>query len=102
MLNQGLAVLPGCGARAGALPVACEGDGVELAVLKRAEDGAGLVVRLVETRGMRARARLACADAGARIVPVSLAEWDEQAAAGTGSAELTFTPFEIKTLRIRA
>ena len=61
VLNQGLERFEGFAAPAegAALPVSLAGEGVELAVLKKAEDSGALVVRLVETRGRRASATLA-------------------------------------------
>ena len=101
-INQGVEVLAGLAAPpAMALPVAVSGAGIELAVLKRAEKGDDLVVRLVETLGLHARGELVCTDAGARIVPTDLMEWKDEPAAGTGRTALAFTPFEIKTFRIR-
>ena len=88
------------------LPVRLEGEGVDLAVLKKAEDSDDLVVRLVETRGRRATATLSGSGAGrapvARAVPVLANELAETGAPFALPAKLTFRPFEIKTLRLSA
>ena len=106
-LNQGVERFPGLAAEATGegsalpepLPVRLEGEGVDLAVLKKAEDSDDLVVRLVETRGRRAEATLA--DAGARTaVPILANELEETGAPLPLPAKLSFRPFEIKTLRL--
>ena len=90
------------------LPVALKGEGIDLAVLKKAEDSGDLVVRLVETRGRRATATLSAATAegsggGAPrsvAVPVLANELAETGAPIALPAKLSFRPFEIKTLRL--
>ena len=100
-LNQGLTVLPGVDAGAARLPVRLEGEGLELAVLKAAEDGGALIARVVETRGGRATGRLVCHDQRWRIVPTDLMEWrDRPEAAATGSLDLALGAFSIETWRI--
>jgi len=87
------------------LPVRLEGEGIDLAVLKKAEDSDDLVVRLVETRGRRAEAMLS-SDGGAgrapmaRAVPILANELEETGAPVALPASLSFRPFEIKTLRL--
>jgi alpha-mannosidase len=89
-----------------ALPVALEGEGIDLAVLKKAEDSDDLVVRLVETRGRRAKAVLSAARSGGgraptgRAVPILANELAETGAQLALPAKLSFRPFEIKTLRL--
>ena len=89
-----------------ALPVDLQAEGVDLAVLKKAEDSDDLVVRLVETRGRRAEATLSASGAGraptARAVPVLANELAETGAPLALPAKLSFRPFEIKTLRLSA
>ena len=105
-LNQGIERFEGFDAEAKpALPVALEGEGIDLAVLKKAEDSDDLVVRLVETRGRRATAKLsACSGAGrtpaARATPILANELAETGSPLALPAKLSFRPFEIKTLRI--
>ena len=86
------------------LPVRLEGEGIDLAVLKKAEDSDDLVVRLVETRGRRAAATLSASGAGrtpaARAVPVLANELAETGAPLALPAKLSFRPFEIKTFRL--
>ena len=70
MINQGLEKFPGKAAgKAARLPVAFEGEGVELSVLKRAEKEDCLVVRLVERRGRRTSGVLSATAAGASQPP---------------------------------
>lgn len=71
----------------GPLPAAAsfvnvEGRGVEVSVVKEAEDGRGFVLRAVETRGRRARARLAVPSLGAAGV-------------------FAFRAWQIRTFRVR-
>ncbi len=101
MLNAGVLVLPGRDGGAWKLPVRVEGDGLELAVLKAAEDpGQGLIARVIETRGARAKGRIV-AD-GRTIVPTDLMEWtDRPAQAHRGALDLDVGAFAIETFRIR-
>ena len=64
------------------------------------------MVRLVETRGRRAKATLSAAGSGggrapaARAVPVLANELAETGKPLALPAKLSFRPFEIKTLRL--
>ena len=89
------------------LPVRLVGEGIDLAVLKKAEDSDDLVVRLVETRGRRATATLSAARHSslvarhfAKATPVLANELEETGAPFALPAKLSFRPFEIKTLRL--
>ena len=82
------------------LPVRLEGEGIDLAVLKKAEDSDDLVVRLVETRGRRATATLSASRHFEKATPVLANELEETGAPITLPATLSFRPFEIKTLRL--
>ena len=100
-LNQGVERFDGYAATAkSVLPVAFEGEGVELAVLKKAEEGDGLVVRLVERRGHRATGLLTTTLPNAKITPFLATELDDTGPAIAAPACLTFRPFEIKTFII--
>jgi alpha-mannosidase len=101
MLNQGLVVLPSIDAAGATLPVRLEGEGIELSVLKKAEEQDCLVVRVVERCGTRTRGRLVARDAKARFVPTDLVEWrDDDQAASHGSVTLDLAPFEIRTYKL--
>ena len=103
ILNQGVERFEGLAfkAQAEALPVAIAGEGVELAVLKKAEDSDALVVRLVETRGRRTAATLyAACGAAQSATPCLATELADTGAPVALPATLQFRPFEIKTLRI--
>jgi alpha-mannosidase len=101
MLNAGALPLPGLDGTGFTLPVRVEGDGLELAVLKPAEDaGGGLIARVVEVRGGRARGRILAP--GRRIIPTDLMEWrDRPEAAGDGALTVDLGAFAIETFRIR-
>ncbi len=102
VLNQGLEHLDGFAAPAGlALPVALTGNGIELAVLKKAEKENALIVRLVETLGANAKATLTCANPKAQITETDLTEHPALSKPLVGKTTLAFTPFEIKTLKIQ-
>ncbi len=102
VLNQGVNVFVGFEANGAKLPVEIEGgEGVELAVLKRAEKDDKLIVRLVETRGLHAKGTLRVAG-DAAITPVDLMEWNEVGTATKGAADFELTPFEIRTYRIES
>ena len=102
-LNQGVEVFDGFEAAGAAVPVAVAGnDGIDLDVLKKAEKGQCLVVRVVETRGLPSSGRLICADANAKIVPTDFIEWrDDDIALAKGKLNLKLKPFEIKTFKIQ-
>ena len=107
-LNQGVERFEGLALEApSALPVEIAGEGIDLAVLKKAEDSDDLVVRLVETRGRRAEATLSSARHSslvarhfAKATPVLANELEETGAPLALPAKLSFRPFEIKTLRL--
>jgi len=84
-----------------ALPFSLAGEGVLCEVVKRAEKSDDLIVRLVEKNGRRSHAALEFAEF-ATAAPCDMLEWEDLAPAETGTRfELAFTPFEIKTLRIK-
>ena len=84
-----------------ALPFKLAGDGVLCEVVKKAEKSPDLIVRLVEKNGRRAHAALEFAKP-ATVAPCDMLEWEDLAPAETGTRfEFDFTPFEIKTLRVK-
>lgn len=98
MVNAGAITLGGLDGSSFKLPVQVEGEGIELAVLKAAEDdGRGLIARVVEVRGARARGRLRAP--GRRIIPTDLMEWEDKPAVGD-SLDLDLGAFAIETFRI--
>lgn len=82
-------------------PFTLQGEGIEIAAVKKAEDDDGIVVRLYETRGRRVDAVLSTPFGSVATVdllereamPLPMAE---------GTLTLTFKPFEIKTLKLGA
>ena len=100
-LNQGIARFEGAAAcEKTRMPVSVEGEGVELAVVKMADDGDGLVVRLVERRGRRAEALLSASAPGASATPCLANETADLGNPVTLPAKIALGPYEIKTLRI--
>jgi alpha-mannosidase len=103
VINQGVDLFDGFAAADAALPVAVSGEGIDLAVIKRAEKEDCLVVRVVESRGVAARGELVCASPKAKIVPTDLMEWhDVPAGKAVGRLALHLQPFEIQTYKVRA
>ncbi len=72
------------------------GDGVRLSCIKPSEDGNGVIVRLLECRGLEATASVSLKGAGQTVWECSLME---QNLSVVDAASLSFGPFEIKTLR---
>ncbi len=72
------------------------GEGIRLSCMKPAEDGNGVIVRLLECRGREATASIALKGAGESVWECSLME---QKLAEIDPMNLSFGPFEIKTLR---
>lgn len=100
-MNQGLLCFEEAAvATKSRLPVHVEGDGVELAVLKLADDGNDLVIRIVERRGRHTTATVAV-DRAADITPCLATETRTIGAPVAAPAVFALTPFEIKTLRIK-
>ncbi|MGW4897915.1 alpha-mannosidase [Kitasatospora sp. NPDC004240] len=88
--------------------VTVDEDAVVVSAVKLADDcGGDLVVRVYESHGGRARARLGASFPIASAVPCDLLErpWDGTRGEVTltgGEVELTLRPFELITLRLRA
>lgn len=101
MLNQGVTALPGFAANDAVLPVKlCSEEGIELSVLKKAEEDNSLIVRVAETRGTNSTGVLHAP--GASIIPTNMVEWcDDEDDATTGQRELTLKAFQISTFRVR-
>lgn len=100
-LNQPPVLFAGRAAPAAPVPVSISGgEGVELAVVKRAEKSAQVVIRLAETRGVRSTAIVKLAKPG-RLVPCDLMEWhDGEAAAAAAEHQVELAPFEIRTCKL--
>lgn len=74
--------------------LAVEGLPLALGALKPAESGSGLVLRLYEPQGARGQARLVLPDSWRASEELSLLE-DR-----IGEPDLTFRPFQVRTLRL--
>jgi alpha-mannosidase len=99
-LNQPPLVFAGRRGSICPVPVSVTGEGVALEVLKRAEKSDERVIRLVEQRGFRTEAVVACAGEGARLVETDLMEWNDGQDWGGGSVTVPMAPFEIRTFRL--
>jgi alpha-mannosidase len=79
-----------------------DGDGVDLETLKPAEDGNGYIVRLLETGGKTAVARLSSSllaiDGAWRCNAVE--DNQQEMATKDGGLEITLSPYSIVTLRL--
>ncbi|MEI6972709.1 MAG: glycoside hydrolase family 38 C-terminal domain-containing protein, partial [bacterium] len=100
VLNQGVTQLDGFAAGGTALPITVEGEGIELAVLKRAEKSGCLVIRVVEARGLATGAVLRSRDPNRRFVETDLLEWKDGVPSATAEVRTTFKPFEIRTWKL--
>ncbi|HIX30129.1 MAG TPA: alpha-mannosidase [Candidatus Blautia stercoravium] len=98
-LNLPACVVPGTFADERKL-VRVSSDGVQIDVVKKAEDENCLIVRLHECRGGREKITLSSEYPVTRIVPCNLLEHD--CGEGTEGAEVSFTvtPFEIRTFKL--
>ncbi|MBO5689755.1 MAG: alpha-mannosidase 2c1, partial [Lentisphaeria bacterium] len=87
----------------GSLPVPFRlaGDGVTLGAVKRAEKSEDLIIRLAEKSGRHSKAVLTFPQSVC-ISACDMLEWEDLSPAESADRlELEFTPFEIKTLRIK-
>ena len=103
LLNRGIRVFDGRSAGSSVPVCTLESDSVTLEVVKKAEKDEYHVVRMVETKGHAAEAVLKLSDASLKVSATNLLEWTDEAeyTKEDGSVKLTFSPFEIKTLKIR-
>jgi len=82
------------------VPVGLDGDGLELAVLKKAEkDQDTLVVRIIETRGRYSKGTLR---ASGKLVECDVIEWNDLDSQKeiNGSLDVEFSPFQIRTFKL--
>ncbi len=100
IINQGLACFHGHAAGNAALPITLEGEGLELAALKRAEKGKAIIARVVETRGMTTRGTLRALDLKKRFIETDLLEWNDGETSATSELAFTLKPFEIRTWKM--
>ncbi len=104
-LNHPLIITGASGASSAPAPplVTLEGDNVILETIKPAEGRDGLILRLYEARGCHATVTLRFPRPVASVHETDLLENDEQClVTGESSLTLSFTPFTIRTLRMRA
>ncbi len=81
-----------------------QSKGSLVTVVKRAEDGNGLILRIVETRGVGDVVRIRCHERLQAADATDLLERNrpgEQVHLDGADIEVTMTPWEIKTVRIR-
>ncbi|MFA6507062.1 MAG: glycoside hydrolase family 38 C-terminal domain-containing protein [Treponemataceae bacterium] len=84
------------------VPVIVEGAGVDLSVLKKAEEGEEWVFRLVETRGLGARARARATVPGAYIRETNLIEREDGEERPLDPfLDIELKPFELRTFKVR-
>ena len=79
-----------------------ETSNVSVAALKKAEKSDDLIIRLAETNGKNGNIKLLFAE-DVSIFECDMIEWNDfsEICVNANTAELTVTPFEIKTLRIK-
>ena len=84
------------------LPQFNETDGIEISACKRAENGNGWVVRLVEIKGAAKKVRLPIPEGMTHVEEVDLLEAnrpDSGLVPENGAFSFTMNPFQIRTLR---
>ena len=103
LLNRGIRVFDGRGKGSAASVCTLESDSVTLEIVKKAEKEDCRVIRLVETRGCRSEALLKLADPALKAIQTNLLEWTDEMEfqPENGTVKLSFSPFEIKTLKLR-
>ncbi|MCD4823168.1 MAG: alpha-mannosidase [Phycisphaerae bacterium] len=101
--NAPLRVLPGRrGKLAGESMMSLDSSQVKIEAVKQAEDGQGLIVRIVELYGTRGTASLSCRTPIAKAAECDLLENTiAPAEVENGKLSFSYTPFEIKTFRLQ-
>ncbi|MCQ2397577.1 MAG: glycosyl hydrolase-related protein, partial [Lentisphaeria bacterium] len=87
-------------------PVAVSGEGVSLEVVKRAEKSDDIIVRIVETRGMKTTGSLRIAKSckAEKVFATNAIEWTEEGefmADQSGAYNFSLNPFQILTLKLK-
>jgi alpha-mannosidase len=102
-LNRPPLLFDGLAARGCRYPVQLEGEGLSLAVVKKAEGDTSRTLRVVETRGRTSRGRLFLEPPAGTLVECDLVEWNDRGRPVpiAGPVELELGPFEIRTYRWR-
>jgi len=84
-------------------PCFIKGRGVSLEVVKKGEKENCRIIRLVETEGRVNRIELSFADNQSQLVETDLMEWnDEETISCKNPVLLEFSPFEIKTFKLKS
>ena len=103
LMNRPPLLFPGMRAKTDTrMPIRVEGPGVDLTILKKAEGEECLIFRLVETRGLGARAKVTASIPQATIMETNLVE-REDGDPRTFDAPMEFDlgPFELRTFKVR-
>ena len=81
------------------IPLALNGEGLELSVLKKAEKEDAWIIRIIETHG---RVSSGSFELSGEIVECDLMEWKElsEREMVSGSLDIKLNPFEIKTFKL--
>ena len=99
LLNQPIPQFPNVSLDTIKLPIQVDSENVTLEVLKKAEKGEHLVVRLVERAGMQNTVRL---NFSGTLTECDLLEWHElEFSNSSGECELLFEPFAIRTFLLK-
>ena len=79
----------------------CSQESCFVEVIKKAEDGNGVIVRMYENKNNRVRAQIQTAYPIAHVYECNLLEEnEEELTAGKNCFETVFKPYEIKTFRL--
>jgi len=83
-------------------PVILNADGISLEVVKRAEKGGSIILRLVETKGCYSAGTMEVIDKKANLTETDILEWnDSEIIDSAQPVDLKFQPFEIRTYRLK-
>ena len=81
--------------------VSCDSDNVVVEVVKKAEEGSDVIVRLYECFNRRTTAQLTFGETPAQVWSCDMLENKEEKIKADGNrVEITMKPYEIRTLRL--
>ena len=102
MLNNRALVFEGFKIEKDLSPCRIEGTGVSLETVKKAEKGDWIVIRLVETKGMRRSVKMHLRQDICSFAETDLMEWNDSFfKENSGPVKLLFNPFEIKSFKLK-
>lgn len=80
--------------------LAVDSPHIDVVAVKKAEKSENAILRLVEGQGRHCDAQIFASERGFSFVEVDLLEWNETGMVYENGDKISFTPFEIKTLKL--